>query len=230
MALKHRRTIREGFSYNLCNQPEYDNHAKLIARIGRNYTGWEGMNFEIDERNAKILKFLLYYFNGCPLAEEVFPGEGYKLHKNLLLIGSVGTGKTLLMHIFSDYLNITKNPLRFHNLSVTQMMNYYKLNSHIDRYTYNEEKSKSFEGRPIHICLNDIGVQTEEQKHYGTDVTLVIDEFLHARYEIYQHKRMRYHLTSNMAIEDFKKRYEARLIDRFKSFNVISMTGKSRRK
>lgn len=185
--------------------------------------------FDIDENNEKVLKFLLLYFNNNIQAEGVFPDRCYKIHKNILLVGEPGTGKTLLMQIFSEYLKLTNNSNFFYNLSVTQMMNYYKMNGHIDRYTYNEEAGKGIEGQPFNVCLNDVGLQTENQRHYGTDLDLVIDEFLYARYEIYQNQYTKYHMTSNLDVDDFTKRFENRLIDRFKSFNVVALTGKSRR-
>lgn len=190
----------------------------------------EFRTFNIDENNEKVLKFLLLYFNNNIQAEGVFPDRCYKIHKNILLVGEPGTGKTLLMQIFSEYLKLTNNSNFFYNLSVTQMMNYYKMNGHIDRYTYNEEAGKGcIEGQPFNVCLNDVGLQTENQRHYGTDLDLVIDEFLYARYEIYQNQYIKYHMTSNLDVDDFTKRFENRLIDRFKSFNVVALTGRSRR-
>ena len=227
---RHMKTIRQGFEYDLANPEEYRAHSNLVKGIGDNYMGREFREFNIDENNAKVLRFLLYYFNGCRLAEDVFPGEGYKIHKNLLIVGSPGTGKTMLMQIFADYLRMTRNPNSFENLSVTQMMNYYKMNGHIDRYTYNEEQSKGFKSVPFNICLNDIGLETENQKSYGTSLDSVIDEFLYARYEIYQQFGKRYHITSNLNVDQFKERFGKRLVDRFKSFNVIPMLGGTRRK
>ena len=191
----------------------------------------EFTNFVVDEHNAKVLRFLTLYFNDCKSAENVFPNESYKIHKNILLVGAPGTGKTMLMQIFSEYLRRIGSENVFWNLSTTQMMNYYKIHGHIDRYTYNEEgASGRFEGSPFNVCLNDVGLLTERQKNYGTDLSLVMDEFLFARYEIYQNTYKKYHMTSNLSVKDFKTRFEARLVDRFKSFNVIVLNGKSRRK
>lgn len=227
---RHRKTILQGFEYDLSVPNEYYAHRDLIRGIGNNYTEKEFREFEVDENNSKVLSFLLYYFNGCRYAEQVFPDENYKIHKNLLIVGAPGTGKTMIMQIFSDYLKLTGNPNSFENLSVTQMMNYYKMNGHIDRYTYNEHDSKGFKPSPFNICLNDIGLETENQKSYGTSLDSVIDEFLYARYEIYQQFGKTYHITSNLSVGKFKERFENRLIDRFKSFNVIPLLGKTRRK
>lgn len=227
---RHRKTILQGFEYDLKNPNEFYAHRDLIKELGNNYAGREFREFEVDANNSKILAFMLYYFNGCQLAEKVFPDEDYKIHKNLLIIGEPGTGKTILMQIFSDYLKLTNNPNAFENLSVTQMMNYYKINGHIDRFTYNEGQSKGFKPEPFNVCLNDIGLETESQKSYGTSLNSVIDEFLYARYEIYQQFNKKYHITSNLEIKEFKARFGGRLIDRFKSFNVIPLLGSSRRK
>lgn len=192
--------------------------------------GREFRQFELDKYNSSVMRFLLFYFNNCKYAESVFPDEEYKVHKNLLLVGNAGTGKTIIMQIFSDYLKLTNNPQRFDNLSVTQMMNYYKVKGHIDRYTYNENEGKGFKEKPFNICLNDVGLETENQKSYGTALNTVIDEFLYARYEIYQSHFKKYHITSNLSVDDFKARFGQRLVDRFKSFNVIPLLGESRRK
>lgn len=196
----------------------------------------QNRRFEIDEYNKDILRFLLYYFNGSPLAEYVFPGRGYKLHKNIMLQGKKGVGKTMLMQIFSEYLRLTKNPRYFVNVSVTQMVNHFSLHNNIDLYTYNEDGSTGFKIKPYNLCLNDIGV--ENRPFYGIDTLTVVTDFLHARNELWANQsiidRKFAHLTTNLdnakltAMFNAKDEY-GRIVDRFKTYNVIPLTGDSRR-
>lgn len=208
----------------------YQAHARLLVTIANKVLAYQHRKFVIDDNNRDVLRFLLYYFNDCPLAEKVFPDRGYKLHKHIMLHGNVGTGKTILMEIFSEYLHYTGNPNFFYNLSVTQMINYYTLHNNLDRYTFNEEENKGFQCKPVNICLNDIGVQTTT--FYGMDTKVLTDEFLHARNEIWSQYHLKAHVTTNLSIEQLKKKYAdgfGRLIDRFKTYNVIPLGGESRR-
>lgn len=131
-------------SFDLQDEGTYKAHAKLLLYIANNVVlARQRRQFVIDDNNRSVIRFLLYYFNGCPLAEEVFPGRGYKLHKNIMLQGGVGVGKTMLMQVFSEYLMRIRSPRFFYNLSVTQMVNYYTLHNNLDRFTFNEEENKA---------------------------------------------------------------------------------------
>ena len=220
-------------SFDLQDEGTYKAHAKLLLYIANNVVlARQRRQFVIDDNNRNVIRFLLYYFNGCPLAEEVFPGRGYKLHKNIMLQGGVGVGKTMLMQVFSEYLMRIRSPRFFYNLSVTQMVNYYTLHNNLDRFTFNEEENKGFQCTPVNICLNDIGIQ--DKTFFGMDTGLLTDEFLHARNEIWTQYGKCAHLTTNLDDKALRKRFErndgfGRLIDRFKTYNIIPMGGVSRR-
>lgn len=214
----------------LDNEEEYQKHARLTVLIANKLLAPQHRKFIIDEHNKQVLRFLLYYFNGSQLAEDVFPEAKYKLHKNLLIMGGVGTGKTLLMQVFSEYLRYTNNPRFFHCMSVTQMVNYYTMHNNLDRYTYNEENSTGFKPQPFNICLNDIGMQSKT--YFGMDTQLLTNEFLHARNEIWTQLGNTAHLTTNLTIKQLEEKFAdgfGRLVDRFKTYNVIKLTGDSRR-
>lgn len=220
-------------SFDLQDEGIYKAHAKLLLYIANNIVlARQRRQFVIDDNNRNVIRFLLYYFNGCPLAEEVFPGRGYKLHKNIMLQGGVGVGKTMLMQVFSEYLMRINSPRFFYNLSVTQMVNYYTLHNNLDRFTFNEEENRGFQCTPVNICLNDIGIQ--DKTFFGMDTGLLTDEFLHARNEIWTQYGKCAHLTTNLDDKALRKRFErndgfGRLIDRFKTYNIIPMGGVSRR-
>lgn len=216
---------------DLTREDVYNQHARLVLWIANNVVLLhQHRPFVIDDDNRDVIRFLLYYFNNCKLAEEVFPERKYKLHKHIMLMGKVGSGKTLLMQVFSEYLHYTGNERFFYNLSVTQMVNYYTLHNNLDRYTFNEEENKGFKSTPVNICLNDIGVQTTT--FFGMDTTKLTDEFLHARNDIWMQQHKFAHITTNLTVEQLKQIYQdgfGRLIDRFKTYNIIPLTGKSRR-
>lgn len=220
-------------SFDLQDEGIYKAHANLLLYIANNVVlARQRRQFVIDDINRNVIRFLLYYFNGCPLAEEVFPGRGYKLHKNIMLQGGVGVGKTMLMQVFSEYLMRIRSPRFFYNLSVTQMVNYYTLHNNLDRFTFNEEENRGFQCTPVNICLNDIGIQ--DKTFFGMDTGLLTDEFLHARNEIWTQYGKCAHLTTNLDDKALRKRFErndgfGRLIDRFKTYNIIPMGGVSRR-
>lgn len=220
-------------AYNLADPDVYSAHSAFVMHIANNIVlAPQRRKFIVDDNNRDVLRFLLYYFNNCPLAEEVFPGRGYKLHKSILIQGGVGVGKTLLMQIFSEYLQRTNNPRFFWNLSVTQMVNYYTIHNNLDRFTYNEEECRGFKCNPQNVCLNDIGIQ--DRTFFGMDTGLLTDEFLHARNEIWTQYGKFAHLTTNLDNNELQKRFKrndgfGRLVDRFKTYNVIPLMGKSRR-
>lgn len=215
---------------DLTDKAIFNQHVNLVCECGDILLAKEFKKFIVDEHNRKIICFLTYYFNNCKLAEHVFPGKNYKIHKNLMICGAVGTGKTMLMQAFSNYLRKTRNPNFFHNLSVTQMINYYKQHNHLDRYTYNEENTGKFEGNPINVCLNDVGLQTH--LHFGTDTKILVEDFFHARSEIWSQQRKYAHITTNMSPRELKEYFSdeyGRMADRLKFYNVIHLGGDSRR-
>ncbi len=222
---------------DLANEDTYKAHVKFFLWVANNIVlAPQRRKFIIDENNKDVLRFLLYYFNECPLAESVFPGRGYKLHKNILLQGGVGVGKTLMMQVFSEYLKRLNNPLYFPNVSVTQMVNHFSIYNNIDLYTYNEGGSVGFQIKPMHLCLNDVGV--DNRPFYGIDTLTVVNDFLHARNELWANlaitDRRFAHLTTNLSDEQLKQKFGAkddfgRVIDRFKTYNVIPLSGTSRR-
>lgn len=226
---------KERESYpDLTDPAVYEMHARLFLFIANNIVmAPQHREFVIDDNNKLVVRFLLYYFNNCRLAESVFPNRGYKLHKNIMLKGGPGVGKTMMMQCFSEYLKRIKSPRFFHNLSVTQMVNYYTIHNNFDRYTFYEEESKGFMPKPENVCLNDVGLN-DDKVFFGMKTSVLTDEFLLARNDIWSGWDKFAHITTNLDEQALIARFTqgdkyGRLVDRFKTYNVIELTGKSRR-
>lgn len=229
LAQRVNETMTKGFD-NLNDEETFRQHAQLLYQCGMVRMATQFKAFVVDEQNKDILRLLLYYFNNCEKFETMYPAKKYKIYKHIMLCGPVGSGKTLIMQVFSDYLALTQNPNRYYNVSVTQMINYYKLHNHLDKYTYNEQTSSTFDGEPCNICLNDVGMQTH--LHFGTDTKTIVTDFFHARNEIWCQQGKFAHITTNLSAGDIKKYFDdefGRTNDRFKTYNVIKLEGNSRR-
>lgn len=221
---------------DMSNEAVYNTQYILWLQAANHVLASQRRPFDVDDYNRDVIRFLLLYFHESPLAEDVFPGRGYKIHKNIMLMGKSGVGKTLLMQIFSEYLKRIKSPLFFQCVSVTQMVNHFSLYNNIDLYTYHELESKGFQIKPFHLCLNDIGL--ENRPFYGIDTTTIVNDFLHARNELWantaDNEKKFAHLTTNLDIPELNKVFGGkdpygRTIDRFKTYNVIPLLGDSRR-
>lgn len=215
---------------DISEQCIYNAHTKLVCACANILLAKKNRTFVIDDYNRDVLRFLLYYFNGSPLALSVFPDRPYDLNKNIMLIGKAGTGKTLMMDIFAMYLRETHNYRAYTVISQTELLNYYKQHNNIDFYTYNTAEQRAYEGKPFSLCLNDIGLNT--QRFYGNDTQQIVDEFLYARNEIWEQRDKATHITTNLDKDEFRERFyddHNRLADRFKMFNVIPLEGESRR-
>lgn len=224
-SILNRRNIEH--IYDDLSKPEiFDQHACLLTHIANSMLVQQKKYYVIDDYNKKILRFLTYYFNNCKICEDIFSKDEYKLSNQILLCGPPGTGKTLIMKIFSEYLKLTKNPKYYRCSSVTAMINYYKLNNNLDEFTFNKN-SDTNKSNPFNICMNDIGLDT--YKHYGVDIKILIDEFLYARNEILVDSNKSAHITTNLDVANIRKNFDERLVDRFKTYNIISLIGPSRR-
>ena len=215
--------------FNVEIEAEFNKHSNIIIRIAEQLLAKEQRDFEIDRHNVLHFKFLLYFFNNCPEAEQIFENEAYKNHKQIMLLGNVGVGKTFIMDVFGEYLKITNNSNKFEAVSITELIDYYKLNNHLDEYTYNKLNQKNGHSTTAkHLCLHDLGLKTH--MHFGVDTKSFIDDFLYARYELYCKYDIKTHVTSNLSVEELQKNFNFRLLDRFKAYNVIDLEGESRRK
>ncbi len=172
---------------------------------------------ETDEIKSTITK-LLYYFTGSSL----FDGS---LKKGIMLVGGLGTGKSLIFRVFKEYTGkiLRMNSYQYHySHEIVDNVN-------INGVEYLEKYNHNF-GTPITCYVDDIASRNEIIKYFGTEVN-VMEQLLSIRYNIYIRYRKLTHVTSNKYPSDFKELYDERVIDRMKEmFNIVELKGKSFRK
>lgn len=203
-----------------------------------------GEAYILDGTTSALVSLLIAYLNGwCDYfahISEALERSGMLMNGNinqpLMLLGDKGVGKTLLMQVGQGFAEVMGLWNRWYtSTSSSELLNHFRANGNIDYYTY-QTKSKPVDpampltGLPRSVCLNDLGIERDtKQMHFGTDLAGVVDEFLLARYELYQSHGLMCHITSNLTLDDIDKLYPSRVVDRLTQSNVITWSGESKR-
>ena len=184
------------------------------------------VNYSYCPENSEIITKLIYYFNGSEKS-------GLDLNKSIALIGPPGSGKTIIMEIFAEYLKAiaTPNYNIFRTTSIEQLKEYYKANNQLNYFTTNYTQSAyTVLSKPFSLCVNEAFIYYNE-KSYGTDISEIFNSFWMLRYEVFQTFGKLTHLTSNLDTEDMKKTIDPVLFDRIKEMvNILVLNIKSWRK
>ena len=172
--------------------------------------------FRIDDRNRDLVSDLFLYFH--------FQKGRLDLRKGLWLEGPVGTGKSTLMQVFSQYLKSLQMGFRVYICS--QVTTDYSLTGDLSRYLDNAGWSSS---GPAPMCFDELGREPLPAKYYGTELN-VMQHILHIRYSYWQTTGLKTFVTSNANGDDIERLYGDFIRDRRKEmFNIIPVTGDSRR-
>jgi DNA replication protein DnaC len=187
----------------------------VIERIGKSMTP----EFTLTPEVRDMYQQLIRYFHGDP----EFKGD---LLKGILLMGPAGTGKSLAMQIMRKYRQIDDvkfimdgktYQMNFDIIDVNQLVSYFMENAFdgIEAYC-----------RRYVICLDDIGTEIDQVKHYGNNLD-VISHVLAERYS----KRLLTFGTTNYPVKILEDKYDDRIVSRmFALFNFIIFKGQDFRK
>lgn len=142
------------------------------------------------------------------------PKSKMDLNKGLFIMGSYGTGKTLLMEAFLELFNQDE-----HSKKVTMM----ESNEIVGNALANNDFIDSIKMKPL--LIDDLGKESKSTKSYGSEIE-PIRELLSLRY--------RYGgftcITSNYNLDTISDFYGEHIADRLKEMcNIIIMTGESLR-
>lgn len=178
--------------------------------------------FEIDENNDWFFWLICCYFSqdvNFKKFEQIKNQTGGELNKWLFIYGSVGTGK-------STTFKILQETAKKYNLFKLYWFISIRTNQVVSDYNINGDISlqKWLKGN---VYFDDLGTE-RVASHFGKED--IFARILEERYNLFIDKRKKTFITSNLTLLEVKKRYGDRVHDRFfEMFNIIELTGESRR-
>lgn len=188
----------------------------LITSIARRVVP----DYRFDEPVRKAAREILDWFNSDS-------------RKGILLMGNIGSGKTRLMQIFEIYSRALESPKLFEIINVLELQEKFVKQGWqgIESYSRNTVRTAydTEEIFPKSICIDDLGVETNQVNHYGNSVN-VIEELLFTRYELWFYSGIVTHATTNLNSKMLQEKYGQRLGSRFKDmFRIVVLSGADRR-
>jgi len=225
--------ISEIINENKCkvvkNIIEYQNidiekHKQLIKKIAL----YIQPNYKFTEEINQIFDLFLAYFSGQKNIK--FKEKEISLNKGILLVGDVGSGKSLMFDIFKVYTSRVLYKNGFQQYQAGDIIDNLNVKGKVyfDKFSYN--RSTNNVPNPITCYIDDIASRNEIVNHYGS-VYNSMQELLTIRYNIYSKYRKLTHLSTNLFPQQLKEIYGIRVIDRMKEmFNLVELKGDSFRK
>ncbi len=204
---------------------KYDNEKilNLIVEIGNNYIN----NFCIDIDNKNQIQQLIYYF----MNDKQFNGN---LSKGIMLHGNIGTGKSILMRIFSEKtpglnFTLTKNFLYYSSLDMYGDFVKYSYSS-IEFFSKYRKAEDSLLEWKNSILIDELGIEPSTAKNYGNSIN-VLEMIITKRYYNFQMNGQITHFTTNLTPDEIEQNYGERIRSRISEMcNPIILTGKDRRR
>jgi len=180
--------------------------------------------FVLNEEQEEYYLDLMAYFMSKP--------RNFDLNKGLLILGTVGTGKTLSFEVMRKLFG------GFQIVNTRYVVRDYVTTnpsaSVIDKYGRN-----SFGTTPAGVidykkpkifCFDDFGLESIDTRSFGNAVN-VMEEIMGDRYDYFLKHRLLTFATSNLQVEQIEECYGERLRDRLRQMmNVRTLVGDSLRK
>ncbi len=171
-----------------------------------------GEHFTVSEDDHELIfKLLVYFCKDKTNAEKL----KISLNKGILLTGPVGCGKTSLITLFRLFLpqecRFGVKPCR--DISFEFVQEGYSTILKYSTLAFVNE-------RPRTHCFDDLGTENP-LKFFGNDCN-VMAEILLSRYDLFIHRRMITHITTNLTSNEIEVLYGTRVRSRMREmFNLI---------
>ncbi len=166
-----------------------------------------GSNFRILRVNKTILKKLMMY---AIRDEENCKKHNIDPDKGILLVGTIGCGKTSLMQLF----NILTHQHRKYTVKPTRAIaGEFLQNGYDTIHKYGNSDTI--------YCFDDLGIE-QNMKHFGNESN-VMAEILLSRYDLLRYRGIITHATTNLNANELEKLYGNRVRSRLREmFNLIT--------
>lgn len=172
--------------------------------------------FQVNNGNRHVIADLFNYFMNIP--GNLDPKKG------LWLEGDIGTGKSSLMQIFSNFMKFHK--VYFRIIICSYIVTQYSSIGDIDLFTYNLQSHPT---GPVCMCFDELGREPIPGNHFGQKLN-VMQYIFHVRYSLWQTDRLKTFVTTNLDADGIEELYGDYIRDRRKEmFNIVVLAGKSRR-
>lgn len=186
--------------------------------------------FIINQQNKSVIETLLYYFSEHSKfleCKNIISGTP-NFNKGILLMGNVGSGKTLLMEIFKRCVSQVTAPFMESKKSFSTIYAKdlpYLIESEglgaMKKYT---EKYIKLNGNTVNNIINieDIGAEKKEKHvNYGSQYDL-IDHLIDVRNRLCVYNGISTHCTTNLDAKALLSLYDERFVSRlYDTFNII---------
>lgn len=188
--------------------------------------------FRRDDNCEAVIDLIVQYMRGDEQFLKI--DEAYTHNKGLLIMGQVGSGKTLIMktfmrlqYKFESYYRYQGSRSEYHSIDSYAIAHaYQKKGYEIFSELFVTDTQEKINLKQDNLLIDDIGSEPVIS-HYG-NVTNVIGELLTMRYD---NKRSTTYSTSNLDAKALKEYYGERTFSRMKEmFNFIYLKGPDRRR
>jgi hypothetical protein len=188
----------------------------------------------IDAANKDMASFLFHYYFGLQMPENPLLLGEYSPKKGILVVGSVGVGKTYMMRAFAKMIKIPFT-------RCAAIASDYSERGEIAMHRFGKKSFKTNAmghietSKPIHHAFDDLGVE-DFGKFYGTTKNCM-EEIITDRHEGWENAGMKTFITTNLSVTALKTneqtlelKYGSRVLSRLKQMcNILRIVGEDRR-